>query len=444
MRVTFIRPNLTPRRSADAIQPLELAVLLGLTPPDVEVELLDERVEELPAELTTDLAAITVQTFTARRAYQLADVLRARGVRVVLGGYHPTARPDEARAHADAVVVGEAEHIWPQVIRDAQHGVLQPFYRQDAPSTLEGVRYDRRHFASKRYSRIVPVEFNRGCHFRCDFCSVTSFHHGAFRTRPVADVIHDLEETRARTALIVDDNLLNDRERTRALLEALVPLRLRWGCQISLDVARDEALLDLMAKSGCVAALVGLESLSVDNLRQMRKANRPSTVLRDIGRLRDRGIMVYASFVFGYDFDTPDIFDRTVDFALENRFFLANFNTLSPMPATPLHERLRREGRLFRDDWWLDARFPYGEVAFRPARMSAEELTLGCLRARRRFFAASSIARRLLDARANCRSPAHLLLYLGTNLVARRELRLKMREVERAHAGPRAPAEARS
>lgn len=429
MKVTFIRPNMTERRSADAMQPLELAVLLGLTPDDVEVEVVDERIEPVPAELTTDLAALTVQTFTARRAYAIADALRARGVRVVLGGYHPTFAAEEALAHADAVVVGEAEDVWADVVRDARRGALERRYQQQAPSDLRGVRYERGLLADKPYSRIFPVEFNRGCPYRCDFCSVSAFNGARFRTRPVEDVIAELEAAQPRHALIVDDNVLCDRASTRALFEAMVPLGVRWGCQVSLDVTRDPALLDLMAKSGCVAALIGFESLSPDNLRQMRKPNK-GALAEAIEKLRDRGVMVYGSFVFGYDFDQPDIFDRTVDFALENRLYLANFNTLNPMPGTPLHARLRGEGRLLREDWWLDERFPYGEVMFRPAGMRADELRDGCMRARDRFFRFSSIARRALDGRANARSLAHLALYLGTNLVARKEIRRKMRDLE--------------
>lgn len=433
MRVTLLKPNFAPRRAADAMQPLELALLAGLTPPDVEVEVRDERVEPLPAALETDLAAITVQTFTARRAYSLADELRARGVKVVLGGYHPTAMPAEAALHADAVVAGEAEHVWADVVGDARRGALAPVYRQGSPSSLEGLRYERGPLAGKRYLFVRPMELQRGCRYHCDFCSVTQFHGGTVRARPVREVVAEIEALGARTLLFVDDNLLGDRAWLKDMLLAIAPLRLRWGCQISTEVTRDPEILALMARAGCAAALVGFESLEGENLRQMRKPAKASTVAGHVERLHDHGIMVYASFVFGYDGDGPDVFDRTLEFARASRFFLANFNTLSPMPGTPLWERLRAEGRLLRDDWWLDPRFPYGEVAFRPARMSPEQLRDGCLRVRREFFGASSIAARLLERRANARDPGRALLYLAANWVCRAELRSKMREVGRAH-----------
>lgn len=428
MKIAFIRPNMNDVRSADAIHPLELSVLLGLTPDDIDVTVYDERLEAIPDSIDCDLAAITAQTFTARRAYEIADGLRARGVPVVLGGYHPSFMPAEAGRHADAVVIGEAEDTWPRVVADARRGRLKKVYRGGGHRSLAGVRYERRHFADKKYQMVFPVEFNRGCRFDCDFCSVSAFHGAKHHARPVDDVVREIAEAGAKYILMVDDNILCNKERTKELFRAMIPLKVRWGCQISLDVARDPELLSLMAQSGCIAALIGFESLSGSNLRQMRKGVnvKRGDFRDDIAKIRDHGIMIYGSFVFGYDDDGPDIFDRTVDFALDERFFLCNFNTLNPMPGTRLYERFRKEGRLVDEAWWLDRRFQYGEVMFQPRGMSADELREGCIGARERFYRYGNIARRFFDRRANCNSLASSFLYLATNVVARREIITKM------------------
>jgi len=425
------------RRSADAIHPLELSVLIGLTPADVEVKVLDERVEEIPDDVACDLAAITVQTFTARRAYRIADGLRARGIPVVLGGYHPTLLPAEAAIHADSVVIGEAEGIWPRLVADARRGDLQKLYRSSGAAALAGIRYPRDAFRGKRYRSLFPVEISRGCRFDCEFCSVSSFHAGTVRTRPLEEIVREVGASAAKLVLVVDDNISNGAAYVRDLARAFGTLRVSWACQSSLDIAGDGAVLDEMAAGGCFAVLVGFESLAAGNLRQMGKGvNLAAGDFRGaIRALRDRGIMVFGSFVLGYDDDGPDIFSRTVDFALEEKLFLCNFNTLSPMPGTRLYERLRRDGRLLSEAWWLDRRFPYGEVAFRPARMSADDLRLGCLEARRSFYRCSSIATRLLEPRANSAGPARAMLCLVTNLVARREIRSKMRRLRQAREG---------
>lgn len=425
---------MNPVRAADALQPLEFAVLSGLTPDDVDVVLFDERLEEIPSRMDCDLAAITIQTFTARRAYEIADGLRAQGVPVVVGGYHPTFMPEEASRHADAVVIGEAEGTWPAVVSDFRSGALQKFYRSSGQPDLAEVRYDRRLFAGKKYLKIFPVEFNRGCRFDCDFCSVSAFHGAHYHSRPIDAVVREIAESGASNILVVDDNILCDKERTKDLLRAMVPLKVRWSCQISLDAARDDELLYLMSKSGCIAALIGFETLSGANLRQMRKgANLKRGDFRDdIARFRDHGIMIYGSFVFGYDDDTPDTIDRTFDFAQQERFFLCNFNTLNPMPGTRLYERLRSENRLLAEAWWLDKRYQYGEVMFTPKSMSIEQLRDGGIRARRKFYSYGSIARRMLDTHANLHNFSSGAVFLAFNQIARHEIITKMGQLKKA------------
>jgi radical SAM superfamily enzyme YgiQ (UPF0313 family) len=428
MKILFVRPHLFDTRAADALEPLAFAVLAGVTPPDVELRLCDERLAPVPLNESVDLVAITVETYTARRAYQIADHYRARGVPVVMGGYHPTFLPDEASAHADAVVVGDADSVWPDVVRDAREGRLKRLYRAEGQPALEDVVYDRSIFRGLPYPKIAAIQVGRGCRYACDFCSIHAFYGARVRHRPAHRVAADIEASGRRHVLIVDDNLFNDRYHAAELFRALIPRRVRWGCQVTIDIASDGALLDLMAESGCIAALVGFESLDAGNLRQMNKAwmLRRQSAAAAVKSLHDRGIMVYGSFIFGYDHDTPETIARTVDFAIDARLFLANISPLTPMPGSRLYERLQTEGRLLYDRWWLDPRYSYGDITYRPARMSPEALRDCCRNARAAFYQYGSIARRLTNVGANAHTPSHLGLFLTANVISRRELRSKL------------------
>jgi radical SAM superfamily enzyme YgiQ (UPF0313 family) len=424
VKITFIRPNLTDVRSSDGLEPLAFAVLADLTPPDVEVSLVDERLEPVAYDEPTDLVALTVETFTARRAYQIATRFRRRGIPVVMGGYHPTFLPREALQFADAVVVGDAEGLWPQVVADARAGRLRRLYRQPTEPPLAGVMPDRRIFRGKRYPPIRLVQYARGCRFACDFCSIHAFYGQSLRQRPVAEVVAEIETLGRRHVLFVDDNIFVDPPRTAALCQGLLPLGIRWSCQVSIDVARHPELLDLMARSGCTTALVGFESLDPRNLAVMKKQwNLKDGPYADaIRRFREHGIMLNGQFVFGYDYDTPDAIERAVDFALESRLYMAGFNPLTPMPGTRLYDRTRAEGRLRFERWWLDPDFRGGQAVFHPRRMTAAQLEEGCFRAKQRFNAWGALLGRALDFRANSRTPYRLGIFLLANLISRREI----------------------
>lgn len=424
MRITFIQPSIGGLRSSGAMQPLVFAILLSLTPPDVEVAFFDERLETISYDQPTDLVALTVETYTARRAYQIATRFRQRGIPVVMDGYHPTFMPEEALQHADSVVLGDAEGVWGQVVRDAQQGGLQRIYRQQGQPPLQGLKFDRSIFRGKRYTPLVPVQYGRGCRFACDFCSIHAFYGARLRQRPVHEVVAEIEELERKYILLVDDNIFTDVSKAEQLFRALVPLKIHWVCQVSVDIAENTRLLDLMAKSGCITATIGFESLNADNLKQMEKKwnLRHGDYTTAIRKFQDRGIMVYGTFVFGYDCDTVDSFDVTVEFALRAKFCLANFNPLTPTPGARLYDRLRTEGRLIHDRWWLDPNYRYGQATFHPRGMTADELTEGCFRARREFNKYSSIFKRAFAPRANCRSFHHLAAFLVSNLISRKEI----------------------
>ena len=426
MKSAFIRPNRSATRSSDALEPIVFAILRALTPPDVECVLYDERLEEIPLNADVDLVAITVETFTARRAYQIASHYARRGVPVVLGGYHPTFCAEESLQFAHSVVVGDAEQVWPRVVHDAQCGRLQRIY-EGGLASLDTLCVDRTIFAGKAYRPVALVQFGRGCKYACDFCSIHAFYGTSLRWRPIDAVVEELARAGRRFAFITDDNLFNDRRQLQDLLVALRGLRIRWSCQASIDVAADESLVRQMAESGCISVMIGFESLDEQNLQQMRKSwqRKYGTFDELIGVFRDHGIMVYGGFVLGYDRDTRDTFARTLEFALRNRLFLANFNPLTPTPGTRLYDRLKGEGRLLRDPWWLHEDYRYGDGMFRPRGMTAKQLMQGCYWARSQLNRTTNILRRAVDFKANCRTPVHAAGFALANFTSRREIHRK-------------------
>ena len=424
MKITFIRPNMYDDRSSDAMEPLCFAILKALTPSDIDVSFFDERLEPVPFDHPTDLVAMTVETYTARRAYQIADRFRERGVPVVMGGYHPTFLPDEVLEHADAIVKGDAESVWGQVLRDARSGSLLSIYESAEFPSLDGCIPDRSIFAGKKYVPIGLVQYSRGCKFNCSFCSIHAFYGTSLRQRPVEDVVEDIRRSGRRHIFLVDDNLFVNEEKSRELFEALIPLNISWSCQVSIDITRNPELVQLMARSGCISALIGFESLDPASLKEIKKGWNVKWLSYDdaIRVFREAGIMLYGTFVFGCDNDMADSLDASVDFAIRNKFLLANFNPLTPTPGAPLYGRMQKEGRLLHDRWWLDPNFSYGDATLRPSRMTAEQLTRGCFAARRKFNTAKSIWHRMFDVRTNLRSPFRLAIYLLANLISRREI----------------------
>jgi radical SAM superfamily enzyme YgiQ (UPF0313 family) len=315
-----------------------------------------------------------------------------------MGGFHPSLAPDETERFAEAVVVGEAEGIWPQVVDDLRHGALQKRYQADRQPALNQIRLDRSIYADKRYLPLGLVETGRGCRFPCEFCAIQSFFQRTHRRRPVDAVIAELKslQRRSRLFFFVDDNFAGDIPACKELLGAMQGLKIRWVTQMSINAAHDEELLALLTRSGCVGVLIGFESLDERNLKAMGKGfNSMRGGYRvALDNLRRHHIRVYGTFIFGYDQDTEESFNQAVDFALEQRLYIAAFNHITPFPGTPLYTRLQREGRLLYDDWWLDPAYRYNDLPFRPAQLAPEQVTQGCVAARRRFYRWPNILKR--------------------------------------------------
>ncbi len=379
---------------------LALTTLAALTPANVVVRLIDENVEDLDWQALPDLVGISLMTPLAPRGYEIAAAYRQRGVPVVLGGIHATMMPEEAATHADAVVVGEAERLWPQVVADAIQGRLQPLYRQSSYTPLAHLPAPRRELLKRKaYFFVNTVQTTRGCPFDCEFCSVTQFFGNTYRPRPLAEVEREIQNLEGRFVFFVDDNIIGDRVYARDLFERLAPYRLKWASQASITIAKDAELLNLARRSGCMGLFIGFESLSQQTLQAMGKSFNRVNAYRDrIKRIHDHGIGIQGSFIFGNDGDTSAVFEDTVRFTLDSRLDAALFSILTPFPGTRLYHKMRSQGRILSHDW---SRYDMNHVVFEPRGMSPQQLQQGFHWAYRRLYSWSSITRRLLGIRRN-------------------------------------------
>jgi radical SAM superfamily enzyme YgiQ (UPF0313 family) len=383
-------PGFVERSKVIASLPsLGLLTLAGMTPPEVDVSYLEVPDLDAVAELPGDFDAVAISSFSAQigEAYRLADRYRARRTRVVLGGLHVTARPEEALRHADAIVIGEGEPSWPTLVADLQRGRLRRVYDSrpvnfsldDAPMP----RFDL--LEIDRYNRLT-VQTQRGCPFRCEFCAASIRISPTYKVKPVAKVmaeIRRIKEIWPRPFIeFADDNTFVNKRHGRELVRALAREHVRWFTETDISVAEDEELLGLMHDSGCAQVLVGLESPSragLEGLEQKTnwKAKQRTKYLRAIDRIQRRGITVNGCFILGLDGAGPESFEEIRDFVRESGLYEVQITVQTAFPGTPLHERLKREGRLLREDAWeLCTLF---DVNLKPALMSVGELEEGLL-----------------------------------------------------------------
>jgi radical SAM superfamily enzyme YgiQ (UPF0313 family) len=378
---------------------MTLPYVAALTPPDVQVEIKDDLLEEITFREDCDLAALSFMSHQAPRAYQIAAGFRRRNIPVVLGGFHATLAPEECRAHADALVLGEAERAWPELVGDFQAGRLKEVYQSETLSDLRHLpvpRYDL--LDLQRYKLLnIPAQTTRGCPHACNYCEVTQVYGGKYRHRPVDEVIHEITEiqrlTKSPFIYFVDDNFTANRRHAMAIMERLIPLKLVYGCLATLSVGDDAGLLDLMQRSGCLHVNIGMESLSPESLVTInKKQNKIRDYERQFKAFRDRGIGYSVNVMFGLDGDRPDIFDSTVDFLIKIKAPIAFMFILAPRPGTKVRTQLLQEGRIFDHAWPHYCGF---KAVFHPKHMSARRLEEEYWRAQRRFYSLPSMLRRL-------------------------------------------------
>lgn len=407
MRLLLIVP-LLPGGGGGLAPNLGIVTLAALTPPDIEVLVIDENVEKLNFDEEIDLVGITVMTPTAIRAYEVADVFRKRETAVVLGGFHPSAMPEEAIQHSDSIVIGEAEEIWTTLLHDFELGKLGKFYRRKELANLENQSIPRRDLLkAKAYTMFNTVETARGCPFRCSFCSVASFFSNTYRFRPVKDVVKEVETLEGKYLFFVDDNIVKIPRRAKELFKAVTPCKKKWIGQASLTFARDEELLKLAAESGCIGMFIGFESLSQASLREVGKSfNVVKHYEEAIKKIHAHGISIHGAFIFGFDHDDESVFEKTVEFVKNNKLDSVSFSTLTPFPGTPIYQKLIKENRIVTKDW-----SKYGGAVFRPKLMSREVLDEGCKWAWKECYSYKSIFTRLGIPKGNWF--LRLLLNLG-------------------------------
>jgi len=378
--------------------PLALPTLAALTPTNIEVDIIDENIEPINYDKKVDLVGITFFTFLAPRAYRIADEFRRRGVKVVLGGIHASMLPEEASLHADIVIIGEAEEVWPAFIKDLCEGKSKTLYHSANYPQLDKIVIPRWDLVKSDAYQIFNIQSTRGCPFDCDFCSVRAFNGRGIRHKPIENVIKEIEalkELTGRKAIsIVDDNLTADRKYAKDLFKALIPLKIKWLSQASIDVAGDEELLELAAQSGATHLLVGFESVSQESLNSVNKGkvNKVENYLSAIEKIHSYGIAVFGSFILGLDCDDDTVFEKTANFVNNSDISSSIFSILTPPPGTRLFNRLEDEKRILHKRW---EEYHGGRVCFTPKLMSPKMLQEGYYWTLQKVYSISSSFKRL-------------------------------------------------
>jgi radical SAM superfamily enzyme YgiQ (UPF0313 family) len=373
---------------------LTISYLAALTPDGIDVDVVDERVEEISFNGDYDLIGITALTSQAPRAYQIADMFRNRGKRVVMGGIHASVVPDEAMEHCDAVVSGEAENVWADVLEDFKAGNPKKFYRSEKFHDLKKLPKPRFDLLNRKdFSSIfMPIQASRGCPHNCDFCSVTKFFGKSYRFRPVEDVVREVKASGAKRFTLVDDNITANRRYSKELFNALKPLKIRWIGQSTINLGRDPELCKLAAESGCYFMGIGIESVDQDNLNDMDKPwNRVGEFPKLLDTIRKNRIGLVLNMIVGLDHDDERVFEKTVKFLMKSHTFHVILNTPIPYPGTKFALRLEREGRLLHKDW---SQYTQGNIVFSPKLMSPECVKAGYWNILDRFFSYPSVTKR--------------------------------------------------
>lgn len=357
---------------------ITLPHLAAITPKEHTVEITNENYDDINFDKDVDLVGITCLTMTSKRVYEIADEFRKRGKKVVLGGYHPSALPNEAKQHADAVVIGEAENVWFQLLKDVESSNLKPFYKSDEEVDMAAIPPIRRDLI-KHLPLAGGVQSTRGCPHRCEFCAITSFYNHGMKQRPVKNVVDEIREMSNKFFILHDPSLTANPKYARELFKELIRQKVHKGwmaCGNANVLAQiDEEFLDLARKSGFIEWFVGFESVNQEALNSISKScNKVEDFKKMIKRVHDHGMTVQGGIIFGFDQDASDVFDTTAETIDDWDLDILETYILTPLPGTPLFDRLDREGRLLTKDW---TKYNLVNVVFQPKNMSPDELFEG-------------------------------------------------------------------
>lgn len=384
-----------------ALMPLTLPYLAALTPKEWKVTLIDEQLEDIDFNADVDVVAISTWTINSIRAYEIADRFKERGIPVIMGGPHIYFHAEEALKHCDAVCIGEAEYVWKEMLEDCAAGRLKRIYRAEKFHDMKGLPFPRYELVRNkiRYGLIktYSVQTSRGCPFRCEFCSERYYLGTTYRYRPVEEVVEEIKRIKrigARYIFFADSNFAGKVSHTMELIEALIPLKIRWSTLWSVNLCKNDKLMDLAKRSGLLHVNIGIESIDRETLKAMNKRQNKASEYKEIlQKLRKRGISYSLNFIFGWDTETPDIFDSTLQFLMENKVPVAYFNILTPHKGTPLYDRMKKEGRIIDID--QIGRWPGIRCYIRPLYCSPKQLEENIKKMYKKFYSVSSILKRL-------------------------------------------------
>ena len=433
MKITLIKPTIGTKSNnlyidEGRMEPLQLGVIAALMPARIEVAMYDDRMEKIPFDEPTDAVMITIETYTAKRAYEIADEYRNRNVPVIIGGMHARLATREVMEHCDCTVSGDAENILPELIDDLENNRLHKLYQcgvADPPQKNLPARRDI--FTGKGYLPVSLMQFSRGCVNECNFCACSVYFDKSHCCRAVEDVVAEIKSQKRKFVFFVDDNIVADKNKAKALFRALIPLKINWVSQGTINMVYDDELMRLIVESGGMGFVVGFESInpeSVDNIGKSVNKERGFNKYRDeIAVLRKWGLQTWAAFTIGHDADTIESIKQTVDWALRNKFAFAAFNILMPYPQTPLYKQLQAEGRLLYDGrWWLHDEYRFNRASFIPKNMTPDELTEVGFYCRKKFNSPLSVFKRMFDFKTNMRTPKKFITYWLYNPLFRKEV----------------------
>lgn len=401
------------------VPPLNLLAVAANTPPGIEIEFVDERVEEINFNSKADLVGISVMTSAANHSYEVSRRFMNRGIPVVLGGIHPSLLPDEAIKHADSVAIGEVEGIWENIIEDCKNKKLKKLYKNDELPSLEKLPIPRFDLLKKEhYLTTNIIETSRGCPFKCSFCAASSFFGNKYRFRPVSEIINEIKTRKLENQHIVfvSDNIFGDKNFAKSLFSALIPLNITWMGGATTLIGNHPEILKLAAKSGCKSLLIGFESISDSNLKKIDKnQNSPRNYPQLIKKIHKENIGITGNFIIGLEDDQSTVFDEISRFIHKNNIECPQISILIPYPGTKIYELFHEEKRIF-DYNWTNYANTTSNVVFQPKNMSVEDLKNGYWKIYKKVYSGWSICKRLLSTRN------FLSLYFPYNILLKMKL----------------------